>query len=427
MRFNEDNSPIWLAAQALRASFHKLMHDLPGQYAWTRMQPTKIKLKVQHPRPPPATATASPDAAVTVPASLSAPTTQPPQPVKATVRPQPALAARKPPPVPPIASATPPAATPVAARPSPTASTPAPPPIQQSKPPYQHQQSAQYRQPTPQARNPPSSNVVYQPQPLMPGTPGHVTPPVAMRSPSPETFPTIVIQRVSITAMPSKRGINLLGTSLGDSTAAIVRCFAIRLGWGETSIRINVEGERGSDEDDLATEGGTSTPDEGDSGPHSVLVDGRKIPMEVKCNGSHVSPALKSTHDNPPSAKERSVMSNDADGEHARNDSKADVKTNGHVDGDASGSESEGGGGESDHSTKPTANAGVRKTRSGRVPAASMTNGKLKRRKKRGPSNRVHLQLGQWDLSLVLGNNVVDMKVGGKGGDSWRIFVDRCV
>jgi hypothetical protein len=246
-----------------------------------------------------------------------------------------------------------------------------------------------------------------------------------MRSPSPETFPTIAIQRVSITAMPSKRGINLLGTSSGDTTVAIVRCFAIRLGWGETSIRINVEAERSSDEDDLDAERGESTPDEGDGGPHSVLVDGRKIPMEVKCNGTHVSPIVKSTHNNPSSTKERLVT--DADGEHTGKDSKADVKTNGHADGDASGSESEGGGGESDHSTKPPADAGARKTRSGRVPAASMTNGKLKRRKKRGPPNRVLLQLGQWDLSLVLGNNVVDMKVGGKGGDSWRIFVDRCV
>ena len=26
------------------------------------------------------------------------------------------------------------------------------------------------------------------------------------------------------------------------------------------------------------------------------------------------------------------------------------------------------------------------------------------------------LQLGQWDLSLVLGTNVIDMKVGGKEG-----------
>lgn len=226
--------------------------------------------------------------------------------------------------------------------------------------------------------------------------------------------------------MPSRRGINLFGTSFGDATVAVVRCFAVRLGWGETSIRINVEAERSSDEDDLDTDRGASTPDEGGIASHCVLVDGRKIPMEVKCNGTRVSPLAKSTPNNPSNTKERSTTSADVDEENTGEDSRADMKVNGHTDGDSSGSESDGGGdAESDHSTKPTIEPGARKTRSGRVPA--MTNGKFKRRKKRGPSNRVSLPLGQWDLSLVLGTNVVDMKVGGKEGDSWRIFVDRCV
>lgn len=431
MLFNEDNSPIWIAAQTLRASFHKLMADLPSQYAWAKPQPTKIKLKVQQPKSQPG----PPPAAVAAPAPPPTPTPAPKKAVtpaptvatlstKPTFRAQPAPPARKPPPVPQTASATPPAAvaSSVAARPSPaTVTAPA---HQPPRPTYQ-QQSSQLHHSQTQTRTTvpnPTSNIVYQPQPLMPSTPGHLTPPVALRSPSPEVVPSTTIKQMGIIATPSKRQIHLMGTPFGeDATTVSVRCFAVRLGWNETSIRLNVEAERAADDENTtADDEQTTAPIEGDASAPSVTVDGRKVLAEVRCNGSHISPATKAPI--LAQAKHKSSPPVETNG---------DAKLNGHAVADGPASDSEHGGDEgSDDSSsnKPRVKEegmAVRATRSGRVPSVSMKNGKLKRRKKKGAASRVLMDLGQWDVSLVLGSNVVDVKIGGQEGESWRIFVDR--
>lgn len=250
----------------------------------------------------------------------------------------------------------------------------------------------------------------------MPSTPGHLTPPVALRSPSPEVIPSTTIKQMGITATPSKRQIHLLGTPFGeDATTVSVRCFAIRLGWNETSIRLNVEGERAADDESTTAGDEHITTVEADASAPSVVVDGRKILAEVRCNGSHILPAARAQ------IKQKSSPSAETNG---------DSKLNGHAAADEPGSDSEHGGDEgSDDSSsnKPRVKGeemAIRATRSGRVPSASTKNGKLKRRKKKGAASRVSMDLGQWDVSLVLGSNVVDVKVGGQEGESWRIFVD---
>lgn len=193
-------------------------------------------------------------------------------------------------------------------------------------------------------------------------------------------------------------------------------------------MRLRVEADRGADADDADGEDLAGTPAGNDVSTHTVLVDGRKVPAEVKCNGAFVSPVSKPSTST--EVKRKSATPVVINGNMAENSPKVDAKLNGHVDGDASGSDSEHGGDEdSDHSDgkAPASETVVRATRSGRVPAASTRNGKLKKRKKKGVAHRTLMDLGQWDATLVVGLNVLDIKIGGQGGESWRIFVDRTV
>lgn len=169
-------------------------------------------------------------------------------------------------------------------------------------------------------------------------------------------------------------------------------------------MRLALEAERNADADDAeATAVEAEQP--------GVLVDGKRFPVEIRCNGTFVSPAAKAPSATPTPAVTQRSLTPVEDG----TDENGHAKMNGHGD-DGSGSESDDGG----HVDGETTAA--RATRSGRVPTS---NGKTKRRKRKGAVNRVLLDLGQWDVSLNVGHNVVDIKAGGREGESWRVFVDR--
>ncbi|KAF8324126.1 Bromodomain-containing protein [Clavulina sp. PMI_390] len=483
MLFNEDNSPVWLAAQTLRNSFHKLMGDLPAQYAWNRSQPAaaggtmpKIKLKMQ-PKTPAAPATPTPaattpklpptPAAKPPPTPKAAPTPKPTAPnptvphaqppsTKPTFKAQPApMQTRRPPPTP--QSATPPAVAPTpppvhsmstrgagSSLGSAVATTPA-------RPMYQHQTSSSTTPYHPQTgRAAPSGassntnpNVVYQPTPLMPVLSSQIPPITSQRSPSPEPpakprVASTTIRKVLVSIVPTNRTILLLGTSPADEPdEAVVRCFAVRLGSGETAVKLDVQAERSAlpeedDEDgdqDMDGGGGAGKRGAGELEGQYVFVEGgKKVHVEVKANGGFVPSVVRpSTPLSNSIARTSATASPVPNGTGAHPDGPM---TNGHADGDDAGSDSEHSEGEEEEGREqqldPATPAQARTTRSGRVITPTA---RRRRRRRSSRKNRVDMDLGQWDVPLNPGSNVVDLKVaGGCGGEgeSWRIFVERC-
>jgi hypothetical protein len=190
------------------------------------------------------------------------------------------------------------------------------------------------------------------------------------------------------------------------------------LGCNETSIQLKVAAEKSADvgEDEDSEAGAEDAKDESEP---SVLVDGKKFPVEIKCNGTFVAPkAPTPLH----SAAQRKASSEaDAEGEEDGDYDDADAEgipqINGHDGGEESTSE-----GDQAKNNPPA----TRATRSGLVRSPAK-NGKVKRRKrtKRGGASRILVDLGQWDVLLNVGANVLDIKAGGKGGERWRLFVDR--
>ena len=444
LKFNEDNSAVWIAAQTLRPFFHKLMADLPAEYAYTPPVATppaarpKIKIKVGGRGKPDAKSVATPSTpaesastAVAVPAPATAtkskapaavatPVAKPPTRAAATaaaaVPPAtPAPAVRKPPPAPsyatPINKAT---GVPSAGLPRPGAvlGTPG----TNAKPMYSQPPNYTQLRPPPITYQQPQSMVSLV-------TSGIATPPIAPRSPSPELMPMTTIKRVSVIASPSKRTIQLAGTPWGSSDLAPVRCFAVRLGRNETSLQLKVEAEKPDDDEDEMDD--TSEVEAKDASEHGVMVDGKKFPVEIKCNGTFLTPAAakEGAASAAPTLVKKASSDVDVDGDEDPEDDEEDgaIQMNGHADDDEdSGSENE-----SHSPSKPA----VRATRSGRVIAPAGKNGKVKRRRKSkkglSAASRVLVDLGQWDVSLNVGSNVLDIKAGGKDGESWRVFVDR--
>lgn len=423
------------------------MADLPAEYAYTRpvaappVARPKIKIKVggrgkaeAKPAQPPAVlpeparaflpaqpspVTAPPIIAFTTKPKVGLPVTTPaPKPVAryqngssaAPATPIPAL--RKPPPAP--SYATPIARAP--AVPSPGLPRPGGAPIGNSSAKTIYSQPPNYAQ----LRPPP---ITYQqPQSIVSlVTSGLATPPIAPRSPSPELVPSTVIKKVAVIVSPSKRLIQLNGTAWGSDEMAPVRCFAVRLGRNETSLQLKVEAEKPTEGEEERVDG--MEVDSKDENEVGVMVDGNKFPVEIKCNGTYLPPARKEGSSSAASTainlrNESLEVDEDDDGDGEVEDDSP-PKTNGHAGGDGEASDSE------NDSSRPA----IRATRSGKVIPPPEKNGKLKRKRKskRGSlmPSRVVVNLGQWDVNLNIGSNVLDIRAGGKDGESWRVFVDR--
>lgn len=448
LKFNEDNSPVWIAAQTLRPIFHKLMADLPAEHAYTRpvaapavirprikikvngrgrveAKPTPPLVSVPLPEPvstsapvqpppasPPSTSTAKPKA----PLPIATPATKPlirNQNVPVTTSATPAPAVRRPPPPPPPSYATPVNRT--TAVPSPGLPRPGVAPLNNAATKPAYGQTPNYSQ----LRPPP---ITYQqPQSMVSlVTSGIATPPIAPRSPSPEIAPLITIQHVGLTATPAKRLIQLKGTPWGSEDAAPVRCFAIRLGRNETGLRLSIQAERPNESEEDQEENGIEVDEKNKSEP-GVMIGGRKFAVEVKCNGAAVSPVVRkqTTSSALSGARDQNRENGATDDEDEAGSSLP--KMNGHA---ATGSDDESLESENDGS-KPA----LRSTRSGKVIPPFAQNGKLKRRRKSKQgsisSSRDVIDLGQWDVTLSVGSNVLDLRVGGSNGESWRVFVDR--
>lgn len=181
----------------------------------------------------------------------------------------------------------------------------------------------------------------------------------------------------------------------GPLDSVSVRCFAVRLGWNETSIQLRVDAEKGPDEEEQLLEGEST-----------VEVDGKKFPAEVKLGGTVISPVPPPTSPKTPAPSDGDVEMTDGGA----------PKTNGHA-GDQSGSDSDGEG---------KGKGPARATRSGKVPTPSTKNGRMrKKRRTKKAAEFISIELGPWDVPLVIGNNILDIKAGGKDGERWRVFVDR--
>ena len=429
LQFNEDNSPVWIAAQTLRPMFHKLLTELPPEYApsATLTQPPgrgagqsqgghKIKLRMQ----PKADAATTPS---TTPATPSAAPSQAPAPHAGDQTLQQ------------ISTNTVTASTPAPSTNRQRQKTVAPPPAATAaplpvpvKPSHLQPQTSQYQYPpsaTPTTHHRTAAPAVYHPQPQFPAPTTALTshptgmatgrsysqypptPPVAPRSPTPEMTPSTTIRSITLITAPAGRTIVFHGT--GDSGGVSIRYWAVRLGCNETAVKLRMDVEKGPDEEDMEEDESTTGTES------SVVVDaeGKKFSTAVKLNGTHLPPAPQRAARKTSTPAPDMVM---ADG------TKEDVpKTNGHNDGGAaSGSESE------DESGKGKGPA-ARATRSGKVPTPSMKNGKArrKRRAKKAGGMIVGIDLGPWEASLVVGSNVLDVRAGGKDGERWRVFVDR--
>ncbi|KAF9516558.1 hypothetical protein BS47DRAFT_654968 [Hydnum rufescens UP504] len=433
--FNEDQSPVWIAAQTLRPMFYKLLVDLPPEYAPSAIptQPPgqgqsqggpKIKLRMQ----PKSDAPAAPSAATTtttIPTAASSQVT-PSHTGDQTLQQTFTNTA---------STSTPGASTSrqrqtisktAGSAPPPTAAvSPLPVPSKSSQP---QSQTPQYQYPpTTSATHRPPASGIYHPQPQFPPPTTTLasshptamtaarsynqyppTPPVAPRSPTPEITPTTIIRSITLVTAPAGRTIVFHST--GDGGGLSIRYWAVRLGRNETTVKLRIDVEKGPDEEEgeegESTAGGTES---------AVLVDteGKRFSAAVKLNGGNLAPAPQRTLRSTSTPAPEVVM---ADG------TKDDApKTNGHHDGGAfSGSDSE------DESGKGKGPA-ARSTRSGKVPTLSTKNGKTKRKRrgKKVGGTTVGIDLGPWDVSLVVGSNVLDVRAGGKNGERWRVFVDR--
>lgn len=229
-----------------------------------------------------------------------------------------------------------------------------------------------------------------------------------------------------MTILPSGRVVQLFGTPFGDEEMVSVRCFALRLGWGERGVRIEVLGEKPEEQDE---------PDGNEEGAEGVK-EKDEMKAEVRWNGTAVEavPRPKPAKDE----RDGEIDKKEEEGDEAHGMMNGDLMLNGHADGkDESGSDSEHEHDTLDHppaapadgESAPTQDQpALRSTRSGRILSTSTRNGKSRRRKRKGPKSRVQLELGEWDVGqLNMGSNVVDVKVGlgAAGGEGWRIFVDR--
>ncbi|KAF8336503.1 uncharacterized protein EI90DRAFT_3119741 [Cantharellus anzutake] len=420
LKFNEDNSPVWLAAKTLRPIFREILTELPPEYAIPNQPPaapsaTKIRLKMGNRKPEPgSTSQALAKEQVSVPAK---PTAASPGSSKS-----PAAAAKS--------SAIP--SVPATPTPAATTSTPK----QVNGP----QQSAYYRYPAPTtaggaAQQPPPttprpatqatsapagvapapSTIPASAPPLPPPTrvppipPPVSTVPVTPRSPTPDAIVTTTIRTVTVVALPSKRKLALRNEGLG------IRHWSIRLGSNESSVQLAVEAEKErpfdlssqnqSELENKATSVEIEDPD----------IAGARVrfPAEVKCNGLVVMPLPSSSSTSSRWSRTPDDMVIDDD----VLEGNGDVKVNGH-DGTDPGGQSA-----SDTEDPPSA---PRATRSGQVPV--QRNGRLKKRRRyrKGQSKTAVLDLGRWDVSaLALGPNVLDLHMGGKEGERWRIFIDR--
>jgi len=190
--------------------------------------------------------------------------------------------------------------------------------------------------------------------------------------------------------------------------------WSIRLGYNESSVQLSVEAEKErpldlssqnqAELENKATSVEIEDPD-GDG-------DRIRFPAEVKCNGLLVMP-LALLPGSSKRSKSPDVVAVDDDAM----EGNGDVKVNGH-DGPDGGAQSS-----SDVEDMMTL---TRATRSGQVPIQRNGKPKRRRRYKKGQSKTVALELGRWDVSaLALGPNVLDLHMGGKEGERWRIFVDR--
>ena len=417
LKFNEDNSPVWLAAKALRPIFHEVLAELPPEYSVSNPPPTapsatKIRLKMGGRKKE-----TSPTSHVPGKEQV------PHQAVKSS---DPSAATRQN-----ASPSIPSSAVPTALNTNATSSTP--------RQVNGAQQSARYRHPPNATANPaqqptpatPRSQTMQVTPTLTPVTPSPMvasgtplpqptrappipptptpTIPVVPRSPTPDAVVTTIIRTVSLVTLPSKRRLLLQNEGLG------IHHWSIRLGHNESSVQVSVEAEK-ERPFDLSTQNqmevenkATSVEIEDPDGDGKI-----RFPAEVKCNGLLVMPLAVLAG---PSSSGRSKSPDGAGMEDDGVDGNGDMKINGH-----DGAE---GGVQSSSDVEDTMSV-ARATRSGQVPIQRNGKPKRRRRYKKGQSKTVVLELGRWDVSaLALGPNVLDLHMGGKEGERWRIFIDR--
>ena len=418
LKFNEDNSPVWLAAKALRPIFLEILAELPPEHAVSNHPPapssTKIRLKMGSRKKEPSPSSHVPGkeqvpqhAAKSSVASSKSSAAIPKQSASLSV---------------------PSSATPATPNLNATSSTP-----KQANGPQQavryryHAAASPAQQPPPATPRPPTMQSAATLTPAMPSPipasgsplpqptrappiPPTPTPtiPIAPRSPTPDAVVTTTIRTVSLVASPSKRKLLLQNEGLG------IHHWSIRLGYDESSVQLSVEVEKErpldlSSQNQAEMENKVTSVEIEDPDGDGARV---RFPAEVKCNGLLVMPlALLS------GSKKRSKSPDVVGVDDDAVDGNGDVKVNGHDGFD--------GGVQSSSDVEDTTTA-PRATRSGQVPVQRNGRPKRKRRYRKGQSKTVVLELGRWDVSaLALGPNVLDLHMGGKEGERWRIFVDR--
>ncbi|KDQ15702.1 hypothetical protein BOTBODRAFT_31587 [Botryobasidium botryosum FD-172 SS1] len=406
--YNEEHSPIWERAVYLRNKFHAFMADLPPQFALTSSAnagavtapstSNKIKLKVTQPQ---ATSSSSKARQPSLPVPslhTSAGTT----PVPTSV---------------PTATATP---------------TPAPRPSAAAVPPQYlnarqpHQTSASPA--VPATPLPPAHQAHKLPLPY--STPLPPLPPAAYHQPPPPVFapafpltppaePTARIRCVTLAIKPSARTMVLRAMEVVP-----VRCWSVRLGSLESDVTIEVS----------AMAGGGEARRLGEAGKGDVEME-----MEMKSNGV----LLKELE---PPAASGSTVADEAAGS-TLNGAAEKLKAgllNGKSDGSSDESMAESSESEEEEEEEEEEIAVRTRSRDKDRGKAAKTAPKAKkqRRQKNGKAGSKKEKAGggaggadkakvlapvvrKWDVPLVVGSNVIDVKVGGSTGESWRVFLER--
>jgi hypothetical protein len=195
----------------------------------------------------------------------------------------------------------------------------------------------------------------------------------------------------------------------------MIRNWSLVLGWKEVSFEMGVAFERDEDEEEDDDAGDGEGGGKVDVRCNGVLLKGTEpaSTMEVDTNVNGVT-----------NGSSRKLVN----GDHATNSSEAGDKVGGGTTAtDSAHSEAEE---ESDSSpgrrrlTRATAHAIASGTP---LPPTSPKKSRKKRRyKRKGAAEKSVVVDGRsWTVPLAVGGNVLDVRVGGKVGEGWRVYVER--